>query len=190
MSPAVDISATLSPAELYERLATVDGLNVELLNGRVVMTGSATVRHNMAVWFLIRVLFHLVTSNGWALLESQTIHVRRTGDRPRPDITVASPNAPRYDSGELYAHGVEMVAEVTSPGTANADRGEKVDVYATGGVPLYLVIDIAADPETVTLYSSPRDGRYESSTTVRLGEKLPVPEPFSITLDTAAFQVP
>jgi hypothetical protein len=57
-----------------------------------------------------------------------------------------------------------------------------------GKVPLYLLIDIEAKPATVTLFSNPSEGQYQSQQTVTLGEKLPLPAPFGITLDTAGLQ--
>jgi Uma2 family endonuclease len=89
-------------------------------------------------------------------------------------------DAPEYDKNEYYADGVLLVAEVVSPSSATDDRVAKKRIYAQGKVPLYLLIDV----ETVTLYSDPRDGSYRSESTVTLGEKLSLPDPFGIELDT------
>jgi Uma2 family endonuclease len=180
MSPAVDIHAELSVEEIYEQLASVEHLHVELLDGRVVVTGGASIRHNEIVWGLIRALYQLATLRGWQLLNDQPVHIKATRDRAKPDLLVMPRNAPRYDDGELFAHGLLLVAEVVSPSRATDDRLAKKRIYAQGRVPLYLLVDF----ETVTLFSEPRDGSYQSEATVAIGEKLELPDPFGIDLDT------
>lgn len=186
MSPAVDIDAGMSPEEIYERLASVKHLKVELLSGRVVVTGSASVRHGRVIWRLVLALVELARAKGWEVFESQTIHIRATGDRPRPDLVVVPSGAPQYDDGELYADGVLLAIEVVSPSSTDDDRIGKARIYAQGEVPLYLLVDEEADPATVTLLSTPAAGEYRSKTTVSAGEKLALPEPFGIVIGTAA----
>jgi hypothetical protein len=43
-----------------------------------------------------------------------------------------------------------------------------------------------ADQPAVALFSDPVGGTYQSVVTVLLGEQLPLPEPFSVILDTAS----
>ena len=93
----------------------------------------------------------------------------------RPDLAVVPNSAP-----DLYAHRLPLVAEVVSPGSATDDRVTKKRIYALGQVPLYLLVDV----DTVTLFSDPDGGSYRSQTTVTIGEKLTLPEPFGIELDT------
>jgi Uma2 family endonuclease len=182
MSPAVDIHAELSVEALYEQLASVEHLHVELLDGRVVMTGGASIRHNKIVWCLVQALIQFATARGWGLMNDQTIHVMATRDRLKPDLLVLPPDPPRYDDGEYFAHGLLMAVEVVSPSSATDDRITKKRIYALGQVPLYLLVDF----ETVTLFSDPRDGSYRSQATVTIGEPLMLPEPFGIGLDTGA----
>ena len=180
MSPAVDIHAELSVEELYDQLASVAHLHVELLDGRVVVTGGASIRHNKIIWRLIHAVFQFTTARGWDLMNDQTVHVKATRDRLKPDLIVLPPNAPQYDDGEYFAHGILMAVEVVSPSSANDDRVTKKRIYALGEVPLYLLVDV----DTVTLFSDPDGGSYRSQTTVTIGEKLTLPEPFGIELDT------
>lgn len=184
MSPAVDIGPGMSAEEVYESLAAVEGLHVELLGGRVVVTGSASVRHNRVIWRLLLALVELAKANGWEIFESQSVHIRATRDRPRPDLAVVPPGAPQYDSGEIYADGVLLAVEVVSPSSTDDDRIGKPGIYAQGQVPLYLVIDEEAKPATVTLYSDPAADGYRTKTAEPAGEKLTLPEPFGIVLET------
>jgi hypothetical protein len=175
MSPAVNISAELSPAEIYARLAWIKGLSVELLAGNVVVRGGRPVAHACAVWRLTRALVPRVTAMNAAIFYRAATPVRDTGDILRPDLAVVP-----HGLTELDASGLHLVAEVVSCGPARDDYRVKPRIYARGGVPLYLLVDA----ETVTLFADPRDGDYRSQTTVTIGEKLTLPEPFGIELDT------
>jgi Uma2 family endonuclease len=173
------------PEELYETMEPIEGLRVELLDGRLVMSPPPAVAHNKAVWWLVGVLFEVAKRNDWALLQTTAVHIEATRDRPQPDLVVAPRGAPQYDDHELYAHGVLLVAEVVSPSSRHDDREFKRDVYARGGVPLYLLIDPEEAERSVTLFSDPRPGGYRSRTRVPFGDEITLPEPFQIDLDTS-----
>jgi Uma2 family endonuclease len=179
----------MSPEEIYEHMEPIEGLRVELLGGRLVMTGGASIRHDDVIWQLVRALFGIADDRGWRLLENRTIHIQATRDRPKPDLVVAPSDAPSYDDNELYAHGVLLAAEVASPGSKHDDREAKAEYYAQGDVPLYMLIDIEAGEPAVALFSDPVSGTYRSVVTVLLGEQLPLPEPFGMILDTGSLQV-
>jgi hypothetical protein len=175
MSPAVNISAELSPTEIYARLAWIKGLNVELLTGNVVVRGGSPVVHACTAWRLTSMLMPRVAAMDAAIFYGAATTARTTGDVLRPDLAVVPHGIAEPDASDLH-----LVAEVVSHSTARDDRHVKPLIYAQGGVPLYLLVDFA----TVTLFSAPRDGEYQSQTTVAVGGKLPLPEPFSIDLDT------
>ena len=178
-------TVTVLPEELYETMDPVEGIRVELLDGRLVMSPPPAVRHNQAVWWLVSALFDVAQRNGWELLQTTAVHIQATRDRPQPDLVVASPGAPQYDDHELYAHGVLLVAEVVSPSSGHDDREFKRDAYARGGVPLYLLIDPQAAEKSVTLFSDPRPDGYRSRTRAPFGDEIALPEPFGIGLDTS-----
>jgi Putative restriction endonuclease len=175
MSPAVNISAELSPAEIYARLAWIKGLSVELLAGNVVVRGGNPAGHACTVWQLTRALVPRVTAIDAAIFFAAATPVRATGDVVRPDLAVVPNGLSEPDASDLH-----LVAEVVAAGTAAEDRHVKPLIYAQGQVPLYLL----ADAETLTLFSDPRDGSYQSQITVAIGEKLTLPVPFCIELDT------
>jgi Uma2 family endonuclease len=181
----VNIEPAASALEVYEQLGRVEHLHVELLFGRVVVTRGSSNRHACMVSQLRMVLVDLVRAKGWSMLHSHTIHIEPTGDRPMPDLLVMPPGAPAYDENELYGHGVPLVAEIVEGSYAADDQRDKAEIYAEGGVPLYLLVDI----EDVTLFSDPVDGKYETEQTVPFGGELALPEPFGIVLDTAGLLV-
>jgi Uma2 family endonuclease len=191
MPAGLHIEPGASALEIYEELARIEHLHVELLFGRIVVTGSASARHNWIVHLLNMMLMTLANANGWGLLGSQTLHIQGTGDRPKPDVAVVPRfGAPKYDPNEYYGHGVLLAAEVVSPSSKADDRRDKARMYAQGRVPLYLLIDDQARPPAVTLFSNPVDGRYLSEQTVPVGGRLALPEPFGVVLDTAELRVP
>ena len=175
MSPAVNISAELSPGEIYARLAWIKGLNVELLAGNVVVRGGSPVERARTVWRLTRALVPRVTAMNAAIFFKAVTPVRATGDILRPDLAVVPHGLAELDASDLY-----LVAEVVSCSTARDDRCVKPQIYARGGVPLYLLVDA----ETVTVFGDLGGGSYRSRSTVTVGEKLTLPEPFGIELDT------
>jgi hypothetical protein len=175
MSPAVNISAELSPGEIYARLAWIKGLRVELLAGNVVVRGSNLAGHTESVWRLTRALVPRVTALDAAIFVGAATPVRATGDVLRPDLAVVPHGLAELDASDLH-----LVAEVVSRATARDDRCVKPPIYAQGQVPLYLLVDA----QTVTLFGDLRDGEYRSRAMVTIGEKLTLPEPFGIELDT------
>jgi Uma2 family endonuclease len=174
---------TVLPEDLYESMDPIQGIRVELLDGRLVMSPPPSLGHNRTVWWLVRGLSDHAMRNGWDLLQTTAVHIEATRDRPQPDLVVAAPGAPQYDDHELYAHGVLLVAEVVSPSSGHDDREFKRDAYARGRVPLYLLID--PEPQSVTLFSDPHTEGYRSRTTVPFGDEIALPAPFKIFLDTA-----
>ena len=61
---------------------------------------------------------------------------------------------------------------------------------ALAGIPLYLLVDRFTKPVTVSLYSEPGEDGYGEVTTVTAGEKLHLPAPFNLTLDTSSLPLP
>ncbi|MGW4505670.1 Uma2 family endonuclease [Streptomyces sp. NPDC004436] len=71
-----------------------------------------------------------------------------------------------------------LVVEVRADGADRADR------YAEYGAPLHLLVDAAG--RTVTLHSEPGPNGYaRQDGPHRFGDPVPLPQPFSLTLDTS-----
>lgn len=186
MSRTMEIRPGMSPEQIYDHMEPIEGLKVELLGGRLVMTGSASIRHNDTVWLLVLTLVEVARSAGWRVLTDQAVHIAATRDRLKPDLLVVPPGAPSYDKNELLSHGVLLVAEVVSPGSQDEDRHGKPRYYAQGKVPLYLLVDIEATPPSVTLFARPKAGKYQDQVSVEMGQALSLPLPIGVTLDTRA----
>jgi hypothetical protein len=80
--------------------------------------------------------------------------------------------------------------EVISRSSIQRDREEKPRACALAGIPLYLLVDRFTKPMTISLHSVPGKDGYARVTTVIAGEKLQLPAPFDLTLDTSSLPLP
>jgi hypothetical protein len=80
-----------------------------------------------------------------------------------------------------------MVGEVVSKSSVEIDWEDKPGIYATGGVPVFLIIDPVSRPGTVTVFSEPKEGQYNVSATVTMGGTIYIPDPVDFSLDTSLF---
>lgn len=107
------------------------------------------------------------------------------GGRAKPDAVV-TPEAHFAGHGEWAdPDGALMVVEVTSydSDTDRRDRHEKPTAYGQCGIPLYLLID---RDSCTAVHSGPdrQLGGYRDVRTAKFGEKVRIPGPMDIELDT------
>lgn len=178
----------MSVREFYDSLPETPGLRVEMLGDRLIVSPMGTPEHGWIGTLLLSALLPEALRHGWQAWPG-TVDVCIAGTRTPiiPDFTMAPKDAPRWRKRELLSDGLTMVGEVVSPGSVREDREDKPPIYARGGVPLLLVIDPESSPPAVTLYSDPKNGRYAKTTSVTLGEKIHIPDPLDVELDTSIF---
>jgi Uma2 family endonuclease len=176
--------AELADLEQVWRSLDLPGHRVELIDGQIVVSPTASRGHSNVVTELIDQSAD-VKQRRWERHTNLTVHVPATRDRLIPDLAIVPEDAPGFDENELLAPGVLLAAEVVSPHSRPEDREVKPRVYAGGGIPLYLLIDKLADPPVVTLFSQPRKAGYARRRVATAGQSLRLPEPFGIALDTA-----
>lgn len=178
------IVATL--AELSEQMNVPDGYHVEIIAGRIVVSPTPQLGHAKIVRRLEEALEPALPP-GTDYYQNVTIVVADTGEQYVPDLLVLPADIPddqwRFDAGMCL-----LVVEVTSPKDPETDRNMKLRGYATAGVPLYLLIDV--DRRSVTLFSLPSESTYRKKLWIEHGEKIHLPEPFDVTIDTAEFPFP
>ncbi len=174
-------------ADLERVYASLDipGHRVELLDGRILVSPTASIPHSWAVQRLVVLIIGLVEEHGWAFHTNLTLHVAGTRERLIPDLWVTLRDAPRFDDNEIYGQGALLVTEVVSRSSRKDDHVAKARAYAQAGVPLYLVIDPAAKPGTVTLFSDPHGDAYRRADLAQAGQSLKLPEPFGTSLDVS-----
>ncbi|MFI6325142.1 Uma2 family endonuclease [Nonomuraea sp. NPDC050556] len=168
------------------------GFTAELSHGQVVVVPWASPDSGKILHRMQRALFPLANENDWVFFQSLAVHVPPHRDMRLPDLIVAPEAAELYDGMHIFGHSTLLVVEVCSKGTAAVDYAEKPNEYARAGVPLYLIIDQLADPQRLVLMSGPVDDLapqdcrppYEKTITIHRGDKLVLPDPFNLTIET------
>lgn len=161
-----------------------DAVRFEFIDGRIGVKGVPDGDHNEIVGWLLEELIR--RGDGLRAYTSDLgleVDEYRNG-RARPDLAVAPRRSFTGQGDWVDPAPVAMVVEVTSydSDTNRRDRVEKPVAYAAAGIPAYLLID--RDACTLTAYSEPSSGGYRVTRTAKFGERLVLPEPVGIELDT------
>jgi Uma2 family endonuclease len=164
------------PERLVDLLELLEAYKAELLEGAIIVTSLPDEEH---AEFLVAIN-HQLCLHGWYC--SWRLGVITPLGRVIPGLTVAPRAYFHRGTGECWqpAEGVAMVVEVTSSYAFN-DWDPKRRGYAAAGIPLYLFVD-RKRKETV-LFSKPEDDDYTASDWRPIHEPIPLPEPFSFTLE-------
>ncbi|MEV0145821.1 MULTISPECIES: Uma2 family endonuclease [unclassified Nonomuraea] len=175
--------------ELFDSLPELPGFRAEVIEGSVVLTPVGTPEHANHAMLLYRALIPVMDEHGWWGYTGN-VDVCLDGSREpvEPDFVLAPSDCPRWGERELRSSGLIMVAEVVSKGSIVRDRTEKPRLYAAAGVPIYLLIDIVATPQTVTVHSAIDNGAYIAVATVPIGSTVRLPDPIGLELDTSIFK--
>lgn len=170
-----------SLSQILSEVAERGGFKVEWYSGKIVMQASASAFHNLIVTETARQLHN---DQWWALPD---MAIGTPGDHrgPQPDIAVVPAGSLRQDENPVRKEIVAAAVEVTSKTTRAEDYGDKPEMYAGMGIPLYVIIDRGRD--TVRVLSEPESGRYTVETASPVGKPFTLPEPLSLTVDTSRF---
>ncbi|MFB9721763.1 Uma2 family endonuclease [Planobispora longispora] len=175
--------------ELFDALPQLPGLRTEVINGSLIVSPVGTPEHARIAMRLYAALLPLMEEKDWDGF-SGNVDVCMDGSREpvEPDFVLAPADCPRWGTRELLSSGLIMVAEIVSPGSVIDDRERKPDLYAMGLIPVMLLIDPVATPATVTVFSDPKGGEYQTVSRVAVGSELRLPAPVDFTLDTSIFE--
>lgn len=168
--------------ELYDSLE-LPGHRVELLEGRIVVSPVPVILHDLIVTWLSDALREVCAERAWDRLTRGAVELPATSERIQPDLFVCPSDESTDGEWLLRAKDVLLAVEVVSPSSRRDDYEVKKAGCARSGVPLYLVID--PHESMVALFAGPSPRGYLRSEAVAFGDKLALPEPFGITLDTA-----
>ncbi|MFB6843453.1 Uma2 family endonuclease [Streptomyces sp. NPDC056373] len=168
-------------AEQYDSWSEEQCADIEIVDGMVVVSPSASKRHNR----LARLLANALDAAAGPDWNADTDFDVRLHDVPltnrRPDVIVY--RAETIDLTPTRPEHVLLVIEVVSPGSETTDQIVKVDQYAKAGIPFYWRVEQAATgvPIVYTYILDPatkayRDGEMYTGT-VR------ATAPFSVTVD-------
>ncbi|MFF7476217.1 Uma2 family endonuclease [Streptomyces sp. NPDC008092] len=171
----------------FETIASTapETVTLEFIGGRIGVKKAADGGRSTVVAWLARRCMRARPDLDLYYGRGLRVEAHREG-RVRPDAVLA-PEAHFAGHGEWAdPDGALMVVEVTSydSDTDRRDRHEKPTAYGQAGIPLYLLID--RDSCTVTVHGGPdrQIGGYRTVQTSKFGEKVALPEPMGIELDT------
>ncbi|MDT0464988.1 Uma2 family endonuclease [Streptomyces gibsoniae] len=177
------------PVGLFERIAEFaaredETVRFELIDGRIGLKKVTNGNHGEIIMWLIRQCMQSRPEFNLNPTQGLQVEAYRKG-RALPDA-VLTPVGHFTGQGDWAdPEGVLMAVEVTSydSDTHNRDRVEKPRAYAEAGIPVYLLIDRDYLSVVVHSHPDPEDG-YRVTHTVKFGEKVILPAPVGIELDT------
>ncbi|RDL09012.1 Uma2 family endonuclease [Streptomyces sp. HB202] len=143
-------------AEEYDSWSEEQCAGIEIVDGMVVVSPSASKRHNR----LARILANALDAAAGPDWNADTDFDVRLQDVPltnrRADVIVY--RAETIDLTPTRPEHVLLVVEVVSPGSETTDRIVKVDQYAKAGIPFYWRVEQARHrcPDRVHLRPRPR----------------------------------
>jgi Uma2 family endonuclease len=174
---ATDEHGSPEPEELLDSLELPPGYKAELVGREIIVTPPPELDHQT----VLRRVRRQLPPHGWE--EEHNIGVITPGGKFIPDLVVADLDYLERESRASWQppEGIAMVVEVTSS-NASTDRDEKRRGYAAAKIPLFLLVD-RQQKETV-LFSKPEGGDYTLADRRPIDEQIPLPEPFSFTLES------
>jgi Uma2 family endonuclease len=163
----------------------------EIIEGRLVVSPMPVFWHEKVCQWLVRSFLEACTANDWFSDTAGEIELPPTRDLIEPDLMILRDASTIPDLESLRPlDRVLLAAEVISASSVRTDREVKPRAYALAGIPLYLLVDRFTKPVTVWLHSEPGANGYAKVKTVIVGEKLRIPAPVDLTLDTSSLPVP
>jgi Uma2 family endonuclease len=147
-------------AEQYDSWSEEQCAGIEIVDGMVVVSPSASKRHNR----LARILANALDAAAGPEWNADIDFDVRLQDVPlnnrRPDVTVY--RADTIDLAPTRPEHVLLVVEVVSPGSETTDRVVMADQYAKAGIAFYWRVEQAATgvPLVYTYVLDPVTGSY------------------------------
>ncbi|PVE07892.1 Uma2 family endonuclease [Streptomyces scopuliridis] len=154
--------------QALEKMPVPEGIKVEIVGGNIFMSPQRDSH-----WEIIRRIVRAVED---AFGMDVKVKSDMRFDFPGllngfcPDVVKLAADAVQDARGRWDFTDVEFIAEVISRGTADNDYGPKKDVYASAGVPVYVI----ADPYTgrCHIYTEPKEGEYTDERTIAFGKEI------------------
>jgi Uma2 family endonuclease len=138
----------------YDKLVSLGAFEnerIELLEGVLVAMSPIGVPHNSVVQKLNRLL--VLALEGRAAVRCQSSFAALEFSEPEPDFAVVPPGD--YDTD--HPHTAHLIIEVAESSLA-VDRGKKLRLYASCGVPEYWVVNLPDN--CIEVYTGPSPGAY------------------------------
>ncbi|SEQ25450.1 Endonuclease, Uma2 family (restriction endonuclease fold) [Lentzea xinjiangensis] len=133
----------------YAALGETEDGYTELVEGRLIMSPSPLVDHNVAGFNLGMQLAGQLPDDLLLIpdmdVDLELVPPDQPGFVRRPDLIVAQRSARKRqntEGGLIKASEVVLVVEILSPSSRRTDYRAKRDEYADAGIPFYWIIDL------------------------------------------------
>jgi Uma2 family endonuclease len=157
----------------YERIISSEALQdpdrVELIDGYMVDKIGKSAEHGYSTKKAIKAL-EVRVPPGWTWRSEQPVRIPDY-DEPEPDVTIVRGTDDDYAHRVPGPDDVGLLIEVSLT-TIDLDRGKKLSAYATGGIPVYWIINLS--DRQVEVYTGARAGGYQSRVDFKPGQDVPV----------------
>lgn len=131
----------------------------EWVNGKVIMTSPASLRHQLIAQFLGRILAGYAEVGRLGSVVSAPFQMKLEKSGREPDVLFLA-ETHRGRLRATYLDGpAALVVEILSPESIGRDRGEKFYEYERAGIPEYWLIDDTT--QRAEFYQLDERGRYQ-----------------------------
>lgn len=157
------------------------GQRHELIDGNLLVSPAPGYAHQRASSWLW-LAFQSVAPPQFEAYEA--VNVRAGNSRLFiPDVAII--RCPGTTAKVLPASDVVLVAEIVSPSSVAIDRTLKMALYASAGIPHYLLVELdGADGPSIVAYTLAGEA-YQETGSARAGEVLTLYQPYPVELDPA-----
>jgi Uma2 family endonuclease len=182
--PAPDHLLTIAE---YAALGETEPGYTELVEGRLLMSPSPSLKHNRASYRLAKQLEPQLPDHLEFFQDIDLDLELATPDEPgfsrRPDLVVVERSeVERVESkgGILRASAVPVVVEIVSPGSRTIDNIDKRGEYERAGILWYWIIDISKPVSLVACFLTEEFGYQDHQ---RVTGTFTTQEPFPVSID-------
>ena len=157
----------------YERIIRASALNdpdrVELIDGYMVDKIGKSPEHGYSTKKVIKAVEGRLPP-GWTWRSEQPVRIPEY-DEPEPDVTIVRGTDEDYEHRLPGPADVGLLIEVSLT-TLDQDRGKKLSSYASGGIAVYWIINLAE--RQVEVYTGATPGGYQSRVDFKSGQVVPL----------------
>jgi Uma2 family endonuclease len=183
-------AARLLTVAEYLAIGEVEYGYSELVEGRLVMSPSPSLSHNLASWEICRALRERLPADLLAVQDVDVDLGLAEADAPgfvrRPDVVVLHRDGRRRvqrEGGVIRASDVLVVVELVSPSSRRTDHVVKRGEYADAGIPHYWIVDLT---EPVSLLACHLAGEFGYADGAAVTGTFTTTTPFAVEIDLGA----
>ena len=182
---AVNPSKHLTDIDEWHRMGAagvfLDNKHIELVNGEILTTVSASPNHSGHLKRLTSQLSFLVTGKAIVSIHNP-LQLSRFSEQ-EPDFMLLKPNTDFYSTRHPNADDVLLLIEVSDT-TLAYDQNTKLRLYARHNIPEYWIVNLIDD--CLEVYRQPHGENYQQKTTLCTTDNVTLTQLSDITIAVSA----